>query len=94
MEIIALAYKIRSKSIFDKSLLHVFIAPSCGGNDIVEGLLYVTEDDLGYYDQSLICDSYAVAHKRAYLSQMSESDYEMTFGHIGGQSIPFLSVQC
>ena len=46
MEIIALAYKIKAKSDFDKSVLYAFLNPAWAGNHVVEIELSITRNDL------------------------------------------------
>lgn len=75
MEILSIAYKTKAKSDFDKSIVYAFIRPSSAGNNIIEAELHISADDLSYYDDSLVCESYLKAHRKAYLSQMSEEDY-------------------
>jgi len=79
MEILSLAYKERAKSDNDKSILYAFIWPAWAGNHIVEAELRIERNDL--LDFALeVSDCYEDAHKKAYLSQMSEEDYKILFG--------------
>lgn len=82
MEIIALAYKQKANSDFDKSVLYAFLKPSWAGNHIVETELSITRNDLLDYSKPLVSDSYVEAHKKAYLSQMSEEDYNCLYPSI------------
>lgn len=76
MEILAITHKM--KTDFDKSIFHAFIAPSSAGNHILEAELVLYPNDISEYD-SVICDSYAEAHRKAYLTQMSEEDYDLLY---------------
>ena len=82
MEILALSYKMKAKSDFDKSVLYAFLRPAWAGNHIVEAELLISTIDLSEYDYSLVCNSYAEAHRKAHLSQMSEKDYDYFYEHI------------
>lgn len=86
MEIISIAYKTKAKSDFDKSIVYAFIEPSSAGNSIVEAELLISTNDLNEYD-SLVCDSYSEAHRKAFLSQMSEKDYDFLYESIGGKNL-------
>lgn len=79
MEIIALAYKIKAKSVFDKSVLHAFLSPASAGNHVVEAEISMTRDDLLDFSKPLVSDSYAEAHKKAHLTQMSEEEYNFLY---------------
>lgn len=79
MKIISLAYKTKAKSDFDKSILYAFIDPAWVGNHIVEAEISLTRNDLLDYSKPLVSDSYAEAHKKAYLTQMSEEDYDFLY---------------
>lgn len=79
MEIIALAYKIKAKSDFDKSILHAFLSPAWGGNHVVETELSITTNELLEFSNELVSDSYKEAHKKAQLTQMSEEDYNFLY---------------
>lgn len=79
MEIIALAYKTKAKSDFDKSVLYAFLNPAWAGNHIVETELSITRDDLLDFSKPLVSDSYAEAHKKAHLTQMSKEDYDFLY---------------
>lgn len=79
MEIISMAYKTKAKSDSDKSMVYAFIYPSSAGNHVVEAELLISTDDLREYDDSLVCDSYSKAHRKAFLSQMSEEDYDFLY---------------
>ena len=81
MKIIALAYKEKAESNFHKSVLYAFIEPAWGGNHVVEAEISMTRNDLLDYSQPLVSDSYAEAHKKAYLTQMSEEDYDLLYGN-------------
>lgn len=78
MEIISVAYKTKAESDFDKSLVYAFIEPSWAGNHVVEVELLITTNDLNEYD-SVICNSYSEAHRIAFLTQMSEEDYDFLY---------------
>lgn len=80
MEIIALAYKTKAKSDFDKSILHAFLSPAWAGNHIVEAEISITRNDLQDFSISLVSDTYAEARKKAYLKYMSEEDYKLLCG--------------
>lgn len=82
MEIIALAYKIKANSDFDKSILYAFLSPASAGNNVVEVEISIRRIDLLDYNKSLVSDSYNEAHKKAYLTQMSEEDYNLLYGPI------------
>lgn len=84
MEIIALAYKIKAKSDSDKSILHAFLSPAWAGNHVVETEISITRNDLLDYNESLVSDTYAEAHKKAYLRNMSEEDYNFLYGSVIG----------
>lgn len=79
MEILSVAYKIKAKSDFDKSVVYAFIEPSGAGNHVVEAELLIYTNDLNEYN-SVVCGSYSEAHKKAYLTQMSEEDYNFLYG--------------
>lgn len=80
MEIIALAYKTKAKSDFDKSVLYAFLNPAWAGNHIVETELSITRNDLLDFSDPLVSDSYKEAHKKAHLRHMSEQDYSLLYG--------------
>lgn len=80
MEIIALAYKTKAKSDFDKSVLYAFLNPAWAGSHVVETELSITRNDLLDFSSPLVSDSYAEAHKKAYLRHMSEEDYKLLYG--------------
>jgi len=82
MEIIALAYKTKAKSDFDKSVLYAFLNPAWAGNNVVETELSITRDDLLEFSKPLVSDSYEEAHKKAYLRHMSEEDYNLLYGQL------------
>lgn len=84
MKIIALAYTEKAESDFERSTLRAFIAPSWGGNDIAEADLHISTYILSDYDKSLVCNSYAEAHKKAHLTQMSEEEYNSLYGQVVG----------
>lgn len=79
MEIISLAYKMKAKSYFNKSIVYAFIKPAWAGNHIVEAELLISTSDLSDFKHGLVCDSYEKAHRKAYLSQMSEKDYDFLY---------------
>lgn len=79
MKIIALAYKTKAKSDFDKSILYAFLEPAWGGNHVVETELSITRTDLLDFSNILVSDSYKEAHKKAHLTQMSEEDYDFLY---------------
>ena len=78
MEILSVAYKTKAKSDFDKSVVYAFIKPAWAGNHIVEAELLISTNDLNEYD-SVVCDSYSKAHRKAFLSEMSEEDYDFLY---------------
>jgi len=78
MEIISVAYKTRAESDNNLSTVYAFILPSSAGNHIVETELLISANDLSQYD-SVICDSYSEAHRKAFLTQMSEKDYDFLY---------------
>ncbi|HHX70545.1 MAG TPA: hypothetical protein GX708_21145 [Gallicola sp.] len=78
MEIISVAYKTKAESDFNLSTVYAFIEPSFAGNHVVEAELIISANDLSEYD-SVICDSYSEAHRKAFLSQMSEKDYDFLY---------------
>lgn len=78
MEIISVAYKTRAKSDFHKSVVYAFIKPAWAGNHIVEAELLISANDLDEYKYGLY-GSYEKAHRKAYLSQMSEEDYDFLY---------------
>lgn len=80
MEIIALAYKTKAKSDFDKSVLYAFLNPAWAGNYVVETELSITRNDLLDFSNSLVSDSYEEARKKAYLRHMGEEDYKLLYG--------------
>ena len=84
MEIIALAYKTKAKSDFDKSVLYAFLNPAWAGNHVVETELSITRNDLLDFSNTLVSDSYEEAHKKAYLTQMSEEDYNFLYSSVVG----------
>ena len=83
MEIIALAYKTKAKSDFNKSILYAFLNPAWAGNHVVETELSITRDDLLDFSNPSVSDSYEEAHKKAYLRYMSEEDYNLLYGSCG-----------
>lgn len=95
MEIIALAYKIKAKSDFDKSVLYAFLNPAWAGNHVVEIELSITRNDLlDLFDKSLVSDSYKEAHKKAYLRHMSEEDYNFFYDQLQVIYKPFSIFVC
>lgn len=79
MEIISVAYKTKAESDFHKSVVYAFIRPAWAGNHIVEAELLISTSDLSEFKHGLVCGSYAKAHKKAFLSQMSEKDYDFLY---------------
>jgi hypothetical protein len=78
MKIISMAYKTKAESDYNLSVFYAFIEPTSAGNHVIEAELLVSADDLGAYG-SLICDSYSEAHRKAFLTQMSEKDYNFLY---------------
>lgn len=74
MKLLALAYKTKAKSNYDKSVLHAFFAPAWAGNHIVEAELHITRNNLLDYNV-LVSEDYWTAHQKAHLTIMSEHDY-------------------